>query len=171
MVKKKPSHATVLLKSDPMPRSSCTRPQRTTRRWNASWRWRRTRPRRGRTSSGTWSARWESLLPTGRMFGRISQIGPNKKWSGRTNLRPNFGRFWTKRIEKGPNFKKNCFPPSVFLKPKFLQNVSMVLLGNRIIFLSGRIFLLNWPKSLHRVGNTGEDGVVTLWDNLYREVL
>jgi hypothetical protein len=28
-----------------------------------------------------------------RKFGRISQKGPNKKWSGRTNLRPNFGRF------------------------------------------------------------------------------
>ncbi len=35
----------------------------------------------------------------------LSQKGPNKKWSGWTNLRPNFGRFGTKRAKKGPNFK------------------------------------------------------------------
>ncbi len=35
-------------------------------------------------------------LPTGRLFGRISQ-----KWSGRTILLPNIGLFWTKRAEKG----------------------------------------------------------------------
>jgi hypothetical protein len=29
------------------------------------------------------------LLPTGRLFGRISKKEPNKKWSGRGNLRPN----------------------------------------------------------------------------------
>jgi hypothetical protein len=34
-----------------------------------------------------------ALLPTGRLFGRVSQKGPKKKWSGRTILRPNFGRF------------------------------------------------------------------------------
>ncbi len=150
---KKPSHATVPLKPEPMPRSSCTRPQRTSRRWSASWRWRRTRPRRGRTSSGTWSARWGSLLPTGRMFGRISQKGPNKKWSGRTAA-----EFWTKMVEKGPNFKKIVSLLVFFLSPNSFKK--LLLLGDRFIFLSGRIFLLTWPKILHRVGNTGEDAVV-----------
>jgi hypothetical protein len=47
-----------------------------------------------------------AVMPTDRLFGRRSQKGPNKKLSGRTILRPNFGRFWTKRAEKGPNFNK-----------------------------------------------------------------
>jgi hypothetical protein len=33
--------------------------------------------------------------------GRITQNGPNKKQSGRKNLRPNFGHFCTERAEKG----------------------------------------------------------------------
>jgi hypothetical protein len=48
---------------------------------------------------------YSSVLPTGRLFSRISHKGPFKRWSGWTNLRPNFGRFWTKRAEKGLNFK------------------------------------------------------------------
>jgi hypothetical protein len=34
-----------------------------------------------------------TVLPAGRLFGRVSEKGPKKKWSGRTILRPNFGRF------------------------------------------------------------------------------
>ncbi len=79
------------------------------------------------------------------MFGRISQKGPNKRWIRLEILRPNFGRFLTKKAEKGPNFNKTVslllsslfigkcprniviFPLTkaniccVFLKPKFLQ--------------------------------------------------
>ncbi len=42
-------------------------------------------------------------LPTGRLFGRR---GPNKKWSVWTNLRPNFGWFWTKGPKRGRTLKK-----------------------------------------------------------------
>ncbi len=38
-------------------------------------------------------ARAPRALPTGRLFGRISQKGPFKKWNGRTILWSNFGRF------------------------------------------------------------------------------
>jgi len=31
-----------------------------------------------------------SVLPSGRLFSRRTQKGPNKKWSSRTNLLPNF---------------------------------------------------------------------------------
>jgi hypothetical protein len=44
----------------------------------------------------------EPGLPTGRFFGRKTQKGPNKNISGRTNLRPNFGRIFPKRAKKGP---------------------------------------------------------------------
>ncbi len=46
------------------------------------------------------------MLPTSRLFGPISQKGPNKNWSCRTYLLPNFGRFLTKRAGKGLNFKQ-----------------------------------------------------------------
>jgi hypothetical protein len=41
-----------------------------------------------------------AMLPTGRLFGRISKKGPNKKWSGRTNLRPDFGQYLNKKGRK-----------------------------------------------------------------------
>ncbi len=61
------------------------------------------------------------VLPTGRLFGCTSQKRPNKKWSGRTNLRPKFGRFWTKRAgEKGRTLKK-CFPPHILPNSREVQ--------------------------------------------------
>jgi hypothetical protein len=39
----------------------------------------------------------DPALPTSQLFSRLTQKGPNKKWSGRTNLQPNFGRFFTKK--------------------------------------------------------------------------
>jgi hypothetical protein len=36
-----------------------------------------------------------------------------KKWSGRTNLRPNFRRFRTEKAEKGQTFRK-CILTSLF---------------------------------------------------------
>jgi hypothetical protein len=55
------------------------------------------------------------VLPTGRLFGRITQKRPNKKWSGRTNLLLRFGRLCTERAERRPNFW------SLFFLPKCLQ--------------------------------------------------
>jgi hypothetical protein len=48
------------------------------------------------------------VVPTGRSFGRISQKGQNKKWSGRTNLRPNFLSILNKKGRKrDANFLKS----------------------------------------------------------------
>ncbi len=41
------------------------------------------------------------VLPTGRLFGCITQQGPNKKWSGRKNMRPNCGRFCSEEPKRG----------------------------------------------------------------------
>jgi hypothetical protein len=108
------------------------------------------------------------VLPTGRLFGRISQKGPNKKWSTAGQFR---GRILADFEQKGPKrgrilrkfsppiffsysreaSKKKCYFPthtdknSVLLKTKFLQKGKIT--GDRIFFLSGRIFLLDWPKS------------------------
>ncbi len=48
----------------------------------------------------------EPALPTSQLFGRLTQKGPNKKWSVLTNLQPNFSRFCT---EKGQTFRKYVF--------------------------------------------------------------
>jgi hypothetical protein len=45
----------------------------------------------------------EAVFPTGRFFGCITQKGPSKIVSGRTNLRHNFGRIFPEMAEKGPN--------------------------------------------------------------------
>jgi hypothetical protein len=45
-----------------------------------------------------------TVMPTGRMFGRITQKGPNKKVSGRTHYRPNKGRILPERAAKGTEF-------------------------------------------------------------------
>ena len=42
-----------------------------------------------------------TVLPTGRLFGCISQKERNKKWSGQAILQPNFGRFWKKGPKRG----------------------------------------------------------------------
>jgi hypothetical protein len=47
-----------------------------------------------------------SVLPTGRIFGRISQKEPNKKWSGRTNPATELWPILNKKSRKGPNLKK-----------------------------------------------------------------
>ncbi len=103
-----------------------------------------------------------SVLPTSWLFGRLSQTGPNKKWSGRPMLRPNFGWSWTKRAKKGPNCNPSLilgkcpriiviFPctqtkNSVFLEPKFLQKGK--LLGDWIFVLGGRIFFSGLAENL-----------------------
>ncbi len=97
------------------------------------------------------------MLPASRLFGRISQKGPNKKWSGQTVLRPNFGRFCTKSAKNGPNFIKKKF--TLLLSSLFLVKYKKYcnfpthtdenspdsfkmgkLRGDRFVFLSGRIF-------------------------------
>jgi hypothetical protein len=74
------------------------------------------------------------VLPTGRLFGRISKKGPNKKRSGRTILRPNFGRFRTKRTN---HTDKN----SIYLKPKFLQKGKLL----------GQNLFPQWPNFSSRL--------------------
>ncbi len=44
----------------------------------------------------------KTVLPSGRYCGCITPKEPNKKKSGLTNLRPNFGRFCTESLEKSP---------------------------------------------------------------------
>jgi hypothetical protein len=53
------------------------------------------------------------VLPTDRLFGRVTQKGPNKTSSGQTKLRPNFVRFCTERAEKGLKFLKFSFSPLI----------------------------------------------------------
>ncbi len=43
----------------------------------------------------------DTVLPTGRLFGRLSQKEQNKKWIGRINLRPKSGQFCTEKGGKG----------------------------------------------------------------------
>jgi hypothetical protein len=74
------------------------------------------------------------VLPTGRLFGRISQNAPKKKLSGWTMLRPIYCIFHTHTDEN-----------SVFLKPTFIPKGK--LLETNFFSLGGRIFLLDWPKS------------------------
>jgi hypothetical protein len=115
--------------------------------------------------------RW-AVLPMGRLFDRISQKGPNKKCSGRTNLRPNFVRFWTKRAEKGAEL----FPPLLLSNSREVQEI-FPLTQTNIFFLSANsfkkwiyrrteffssaaefFFWTGW-KVLQRAGNTAdEDG-------------
>jgi hypothetical protein len=107
------------------------------------------------------------VLPTSRLFGRISQKGPNKTDNSAAEYWPILKQ---KGPKNGPNFNKivslllsslsnsremfkniAIFPltptkNTVFLEPKFLQKGK--LLGDQIFFLSGRIFLLDWPKNL-----------------------
>jgi hypothetical protein len=48
-------------------------------------------------------------FPTGRFFGCITQKGPSKNVSGRTNLWQNFGLIFPEMAKKGPNIKMFCF--------------------------------------------------------------
>ncbi len=104
-----------------------------------------------------------TVLPIGRKFGRISQKGLNKKWSGRTIL----ADFEHKGPKKGPNFNKivsllwfslilgKC-PRNIviFQLTQTITVFSLTQIPSKrenywdwIFFLSGRIFLLDWPKS------------------------
>jgi hypothetical protein len=49
------------------------------------------------------------VFPTGRFFGRKTQKLPKKNISGRTNLRPNFGRILPERAEMGRILKMFSF--------------------------------------------------------------
>jgi hypothetical protein len=60
----------------------------------------------GSTTSRYGCASHWPVLPTSRLFGRITQNGQNKNWLGGTNLWPNFGQFGTEWVEKGPSFRK-----------------------------------------------------------------
>ncbi len=51
----------------------------------------------------------KSVLPTGRIFGHRTQKGQRKTMSGPSNLRPRFGRIFTKGAEKRPIFSKFIF--------------------------------------------------------------
>ncbi len=113
-----------------------------------------------------------TMLPTGRFFGRITLKFPNKKNSGRTKLRPNFGRFCTEGAELDKKFvfllfsiilckskKYYIFPGHVdtdnkiFISPpKCLQKFKFSKEPN--FFLSGRIFRWTSQKVLPRVSNT-----------------
>jgi hypothetical protein len=113
-------------------------------------------------------------MRTGQLFRHKSQKVPNKKWSGRTNLRPNFGQFWTKGPKRG-RLKKNCFlllsslilgkykksktfPTHtvtkivLFLFPNSFNKWK--LLGDRISFLSGH-GTVNTPADLTSVADPG----------------
>jgi hypothetical protein len=61
------------------------------------------------------------VLPGGRNSGRKAQKGPQKKKVGRKNLWPNFGCFYQKVAEKGPQkiFKRR----SLFLAVITMYNV------------------------------------------------
>jgi hypothetical protein len=61
-----------------------------------------------------------TLLAFLQWIGRISQNGPNKKWNGRKNLRPNFGRFWNKRAERA---LLKCLPPLILSNSREVQEI------------------------------------------------
>jgi hypothetical protein len=50
----------------------------------------------------------ESMLPTGRNFGRKTKKWPHKNLSGRKKLRPNFWPIFQEMAEKWPNFYSVC---------------------------------------------------------------
>jgi hypothetical protein len=85
-----------------------------------------------------------AVLPTGRIFGSITQKGPHKKVIGRTNQRSNWGRIFTERDEKGPNFETALLPlffpyKLIFFKLDFSQ-----------------IFTLEWFKNWSNFDKTRE---------------
>jgi hypothetical protein len=95
-----------------------------------------------------------------------SKRGPNKKWSSRTNLRPNFGRFCTQRgrtsrkciltslftlilgkFKKYYNVATNIDKDNFFcLKHKCLKK-NEDHQGGRIFSSAAEFFLSSWPES------------------------
>jgi hypothetical protein len=63
------------------------------------------------------------VLPTGRLFGRIIQKGPNKKQSGRTKLQPNICRFCTERAVKGPYLLKTSYSPLILFNSVRIKEI------------------------------------------------
>ncbi len=55
----------------------------------------------------------ESVFPTGRFFGRITQKEPSKNGSGRTNLRQNLGWIFPEMAEKRTEYLK-CYVSLIF---------------------------------------------------------
>ncbi len=108
------------------------------------------------------------------------------KCSGWTNLRLNFGPLWTKRDEKGPNFKKivyllilsnsrevqEIFPLTqtkilFFLSPNCFKKLK--LQGGQIFSLATKFIFWTSRKVLQRVGNT--DTVKHYWKILVHNYL
>jgi hypothetical protein len=101
------------------------------------------------------------VLPTSRLFGRISQKGPNKKWRGQTNLR----QILNEKGQQGAELKKffSLLLSSLILG-LILGKFKKYYYSHRqkiVIFLSPNSFK-KWPnfsswtgrKVLQRVGNT-----------------
>ncbi len=98
------------------------------------------------------------LLPSS----RISQKGPNKKWSGWTILRAYFCQFFAQKEPKRGRTLKKCFAPLILSNSREVQEIFSFsqrnkqcrngkLLGRLNFFPSGgRIFLLDWPKSFEK---------------------
>ncbi len=64
----------------------------------------------------------QTSVSIGRLFDCIGQKGPNKKWSRRKNLRPNFGRFEQKEPKRGRTLKK-LFPPLIHSYSREVQEL------------------------------------------------
>ncbi len=94
------------------------------------------------------------MLPTGRLFGRIIQKGPNKRQIGRTKLQPNICRFCTERAVKGPNFFSHArrHIKKIFISLNAVKKPNLV--GGRIFFSAAEFFRRTGRKVLLKVGNT-----------------
>ncbi len=90
------------------------------------------------------SAASQPVLPTGRMFGRITQKGPSKKDSGLTNQRPILGRYFhwqgRKRAEFWNSFAAFTFPPYEWITKLYFS----------------QIFTLKWFKNWPNFDQTRE---------------
>ncbi len=115
------------------------------------------------------------MLPIGRVFGRITQKGPTKKWERPDKSAAEFWPILNRKGRIGPNFRKFCFLPLILSNSTKVQVISSFihLQGQKVFFLSpkcpqkgkvlGRLnFFPQWPnfsrrtgrKVLSRVGNT-----------------
>jgi hypothetical protein len=105
-----------------------------------------------------WSILWPASVKKGRITSRAARQFCGKILTDFEQKGPRRGLILTKNSfsplipsNSREVSNKYCYFPthtgkdSVFLKPKFLNKGK--LLGDRIFFFSGQIFLLNWPKS------------------------
>jgi hypothetical protein len=108
------------------------------------------------------------VLLTGRILGRITQKGPNKKCTGQTNVRPNFCWFCTERAKRVANsvtfdflllfslilgkskeyyyFFTYIYKKSLASKAKMPSKKEGKISKGPNFFLNGRIFPGNWPE-------------------------